>query len=451
MQLKDVLTIFKVDNTRRSKLLQKNIVISFVLTGISLLISFAMYPLLIDYLGVEKYGLWLTISSVSTWMTFFEFGLGSGLKNKLAQSLAHKDMKTGKILVSTTYFTVFIIVVLLFVVLFGVNGVVDWSSLLSNTVVDDDVLRYFIVIMLTSIFGVFLLKILGNVASATQNPYIEKLVNVTMQLLLLGMVCSVTIFGPRGDMALLGTYWCIITIAVWFIFSVSLYATKYREIRPSVRYVRFTKLKNLLSLGVKFFVIQISYIVIHGSTNFMIAKFVGASEVVTYNVAYKLFGLVNIVHTIIVFPTWAAFVDAIEQKDDVWIKRMVRRMLKIWGALTLLMFVILLLSPWIYAIWLGDRVMVPFSLSLILFLYFTTMTFGGIFNMFVNATGKVNTQLWYWSITACLYIVATVWILKTTNLGIYAIAIGLLLSNFYYIALAPREYLKLMNEHEHKN
>ena len=39
MQLKDVLTIFKVDNTRRSKLLQKNIVISFVLTGISLLLE----------------------------------------------------------------------------------------------------------------------------------------------------------------------------------------------------------------------------------------------------------------------------------------------------------------------------------------------------------------------------------------------------------------------------
>lgn len=443
-------TIFKVDNSQRSILLQKNVFISVGLTGINALISFLMYPLLIDYLGVEQYGVWLTIASLSTWMTFFEFGLGSGLKNQLAQSLAHNDYIRGRQLVSTAYFAISAIVVVLFVLLFLLKDTINWNILLGTEELTSSVLSIFASVMISSFFVVFILKLLGNVASASQNPYIEKLINTIIQTTLLLVVILTSRF-YEGNIVKLSIYWCCATIMVWLIASVVLYTTKYRQISPSLTYIKPKRLKTLMSLGVKFFIIQISLVVIHGSTNFLISRFLGAEDVVVYNAAYKIFNLSNIMYSIIIAPTWVAFVDALEKSDYVWIKSTVSRMLKIWMLITLGMFIILIFSPFIYDLWLGERIVVPFGLSALLFIYFSTMTFGGVYNMFVNATGNLRKQLICWFVVAILYIPLTVILLKCSNLGIYAVAIGLVLSNVYYIAIAPFDYKKMMKKYERIN
>ena len=442
-------TILKADNSQRSNLLQKNVLISVGLTGINALISFLMYPLLIDYLGVGQYGVWLTIASLSTWMTFFEFGLGSGLKNRLAQSLAHADYKLGKQLVSTAYFAVSMIIVVLFIVLFLLKDHINWNILLGTDEVSLTTLSTFASLMISSFFIIFILKLLGNVASASQNPYIEKFINTTTQILLLLMVFLISRF-YNGDIVKLSLFWCCTTVGIWLIASFILYSTTYKNIAPSLQEIKPQRLKSLMSLGVKFFVIQISLVVIHGSTNFLISRYVGSEEVVVYNAAYKIFNLANIMYTIIIAPTWVAFVDALEKNDFIWIKSTVKRMLNIWILITTVMFIILMLSPYVYKLWLGDRVAVPFGLSAILFLYFSSMTFGGVFNMFINATGSLRKQLICWPIVAILYIPLTITLLKYTELGIYAVAIGLVLSNFYYVAVAPFEYRKLIKEYDIK-
>lgn len=443
-------TILKVDNSQRSKLLQKNVFISVGLTGINALISFLMYPLLIDYLGVSQYGVWLTIASLSTWMTFFEFGLGSGLKNQLARSLARTDYKGGKQLVSTAYFAISVIVVVLFMLLFLLKDTINWNVLLGTEELSSSVLSTFASVMISSFFMVFILKLLGNVASASQNPYIEKTINSVIQVTLLVVVALIGRFYD-GDIVRLSLYWSCATVSVWVVASIILYTTTYKKVRPSVGCIKPSRLKSLMSLGIKFFVIQISLVVIHGSTNFLISRYVGADEVVVYNAAYKIFNMANIMYSIIIAPTWVAFVDALEKKDIVWVKSTINRMLKIWMLITLVMFVVLILSPYIYDLWLGERIVVPFGLSALLFVYFSTMTFGGVFNMFVNATGNLRKQLICWFVVAVLYIPLTTILLKYSTLGVYAVAIGLVISNVYYVAIAPFDYKKMIKKYESIN
>jgi hypothetical protein len=58
---------------------------SFVAKALNILISFLSVPLTIHYLGSERYGVWLTISSLLTWMALTDFGLsGNALVNVLA-------------------------------------------------------------------------------------------------------------------------------------------------------------------------------------------------------------------------------------------------------------------------------------------------------------------------------------------------------------------------------
>ena len=53
-------------------------------------------PLTVHYLGAERYGVWLTISSLLTWMSMTDFGLaGNALVNVLAEASGKDDQSGG--------------------------------------------------------------------------------------------------------------------------------------------------------------------------------------------------------------------------------------------------------------------------------------------------------------------------------------------------------------------
>ena len=53
--------------------------------------SFATVPLTLHYLGDERFGLWMTISSLSALLAFADFGLGNGLLNAVAEASGRDD------------------------------------------------------------------------------------------------------------------------------------------------------------------------------------------------------------------------------------------------------------------------------------------------------------------------------------------------------------------------
>ena len=121
---------FKGD--KRSVRAKKNIIASFVIKGISIVVGFLMVRVVLDYLDTSKYGIWLTLTSFITWFTFFEIGLGSGLKNELSEALAKKDFELGKIYVSTTYAILTIVIGIVAILFFTANFYIDWTKILNT-------------------------------------------------------------------------------------------------------------------------------------------------------------------------------------------------------------------------------------------------------------------------------------------------------------------------------
>ena len=72
----------------RSIKAKKNIISSFVIQGISIGISLIMIPITLSYVNASQYGIWLTLSSIVTWFSFFDIGLTQGLRNKFAEARA---------------------------------------------------------------------------------------------------------------------------------------------------------------------------------------------------------------------------------------------------------------------------------------------------------------------------------------------------------------------------
>src|SRR3954466_3751287 len=60
---------------------------SFLSKALTILISFVSVPLTVHYLGAERYGIWLTMSSLLTWMAMTDFGLaGNALVNVISET-----------------------------------------------------------------------------------------------------------------------------------------------------------------------------------------------------------------------------------------------------------------------------------------------------------------------------------------------------------------------------
>ena len=108
-----------IQNPRSRKAI-KNVIVSFGLKGVSMIMSLVLVPLTLSYLTQYEYGVWLTLTSILVWLDFFDIGLTNGLRNKLAESIAKEDWDRGRAYVSTTFFILSLIVFLI-IIFFSLN------------------------------------------------------------------------------------------------------------------------------------------------------------------------------------------------------------------------------------------------------------------------------------------------------------------------------------------
>lgn len=434
---------FTSGGNARSNKIKKNITASFLVKGVSIVIGFLMVPLCLNYLDQTRYGIWLTMSSFLGWFSFFEIGLGAGLRNKLAESLAIKDFEKGKIYVSTTYAILSIVIIIVALIFLIANQLLDWTRILNTDQALYNELRILALIVFNFFFLRFILKLIGIILYADQRPALANSLGPIANLISLLIIYILT-KTTNGSLIYLGTTLSIAPVFVMLCTSTVLFSGKYKALAPSFRFIRFRYAKNLLNLGVNFFLIQISGLVMFQTSNIIIAQFFGPAEVTPYNIAYRLFSTMNMVFAIIVMPFWSAFTEAWTVRDIVWIKRSINKLLRIWLMVALAGIVILIFSPFIYKLWVGESICISFPLSALLMIYFALFAFGGVFNMFINGVGKIKLQLYSSIAGALLFLPLSYLFLKIIGMGIEGLVLATIITNFYGPVLAPVQYKKII-------
>jgi len=427
----------------RSIRAKKNIIASFFIKGASIVIGFLIVRITIDYLDTEKYGIWLTLTSFFTWFAFFELGLGNGLRNKLAEALAMQDYRLGKIYVSTTYASLTLIIGFVALVFFLLNNFIDWTIILNTNKALKTELSKLAQIVFGFFFIRFIVKLIGTVLYADQRPAMANALNPLSNLLSLVFIYLLTKY-TKGSLIYLGWIMSVTPVAVLLGATFFFYGGKYKLIAPSLKYIKLKYAKSLLTLGAKFFLIQVSGLIMFQSSNIIIAQFLGPKEVTVYNVAYKYFSILIMVFSVITTPFWSAYTEAWVNKDIKWIKNTINKLLNIWMLLGGVGVLMLVFSPFFYHLWLGNRVVVPFKLSFVLLLYFITYTFGGIFNMFINGVGKIKLQVISSFVGSLLFVFSAIIFIKFFGLGVIGLVVASILANFNGYILTPIQYKKLI-------
>lgn len=423
---------------------KKNIIASVFIKGLSMIIGFLMVPITLDYLDQTTYGIWLTLTAFFGWFSFFEVGLGNGLKNKLAEALAVKDYTLGRIYVSTTYAILTIIVSIIAILFFAGNFFIDWTKILNT----DAALLHQLTNLTFIVFGFFFIRfviqLLSIVLFADQRPAVANVFGPIGNLLILISIYILT-KTTEGSLIYLGWVLSVIPVLVLLIASLYFYNNDYKKIAPSLKFVKMEYAKDLLNLGLKFFLIQIIGLIVYQSSNFIIAQYFGPEEVTVYNIGYKYFSIIMMAFTIIVAPFWSAYTEAWVKNDIIWIKNTVKKLIMIWAGLGIMGILMLFFADQFYYLWVGDEVIVPFKLSLVLLIYFITYNFGGIFVMFINGVGKIRLQMYSSVIGALLFISIALLLIKYYEVGVIGLVIASTLSNFYGVIIAPIQYYKLVN------
>lgn len=377
----------------RSLETKRNIIFSFIIKVFSIAISIVLVPLTINYVNPSRYGIWLTLSSIVGWLTFFDIGFGNGLRNKFAEALAEKKDELARIYVSTTYVILSIIIGFVVLLFFVVNPFINWASVLNSPPEMAKELSVLAIIVFVFFCLRFIFQLLGTVLTASQHPAKTSLLELIGSFLSLAIIYILT-KTTSGNLVYLGAVLSFTPVFVMIISSFWFYSRGFKKYAPSFKYVHFKYARNLMSLGLKFFIIQICALILFDTNNFIIIHLFGAADVTTYNVSFKLFSVVTMVFTIIVTPLWSAFTDAYAKNDFEWIRTTISTMKKIWLVLSVFSIILLVFSPWIFKLWLGNKVTVPFSLSATMAGYVIVYTWQTFHVFFLNGIGKIQLQLY---------------------------------------------------------
>ena len=433
--------------SKRSVKAKKNILGMLFFKGGHILISLLIVPMTIHYVDSENYGIWLTLSSMVAWMSFFNVGLNNGLKNKLAEALAKDDLDLGRKYVSTTYALLCLIFIPLMLILLCIVPYVNWYSILNITESQGLNLLTSICVLIVYFCLNFILSTINIVLQADQNPAGASGRDFLQQLLSLIIVWVLTLT-TQGNLLKLCIALCAAPLIVSGFFNITLFRGRYKSISPTVASIDFKIAPSLLNLGVKFFIIQIASIIQFQMANFLILRYIGPVEVTEYNIAYKYMSIIMMIWSIMTTPVWAAVTDAVTNDDYQWIINMQKRYQKLLLLFTAVGIIMVLISPSVYKIWIGSDVSIQPTLTLFVFLYIWVMMFGNVYVSILNGAGKLNLQMYACLVSPLVFLGVFFFCNVFWELGVISVLIASILSNFNGFLLAPiqcRRFLKSKN------
>lgn len=387
---------------KRTTLIYKNILVSFFVKGWAGIVQLLLVPATLTCLNQYEYGVWLIISSLLLWVDTFDIGLGNGLRNKLAESVAKEDMQRGRRQVSTTFFMLIGIILTIIALLYLLINHVDCYRLLN---VDPQLIGNLNTIVFTAlaVVGVtFIFKFVGNIYLALQLPAVNNLLIALghtlayVVILILGSFSNVTLL----HVALAYTASPLLV----YILSYPITFTRYKELRPAIRYFDKKELKPLFTLGVQFLLAQLSGLIIFATSNLLISHLFSPKEVTPYQIAHRYFGITNILFTVICAPFWSATTDAYTKKDWQWIRKSTTKLNYLMLGFVGILVLMLVASPLVYKVWVGSQVDIPFSMSLLMSVYMVVIIYGTCYANIICGIGKIRLLTIMTIFQAILYI-----------------------------------------------
>ena len=422
---------------------RKNILFSLIFKALGVLIGFAYFPISLSYLSPASFGIFLTLTSMIDWFAELDIGIGNGLRNRIGEAIAKGDHESVQGYVSTAYVLlggIFASVSILFI---AGSFFIPWSSLLQA----EPSMNYDIMVLAILMFGAFAIRFISSLVyeilyALQQMAWVEFfsfITKLSFLIVIIGLVYftdeSLILFGVGKTMTF---------ALVPFFVGLFYYSRSFKEYRPSFRYVKKKYFNGLFSIGIQFFIIELSMLVIFQTNNFLIARFVSLEEVPIYEAANKYMSIFLLLFVIICNQLWAANVEAFSKGEIGWIKSTMKNLQKFWFVTVGIMAIMILVSPWIYWFWLRDTLSIPFVLTIMLAISIALTNCINMFNIVLNGAGKIKLQMYGWIFACIMNIPLSILFTQYFGFGTIGIVLGTIVCMVPLMILTPIQVNRIL-------
>lgn len=402
--------------------------------------SLIAVPLMLHYLGAERYGMWMTMSSLVTMLSFADFGIGSGILNAI--SVAHGNDADGAIReYVSSGFAVLTVIAVAVIAIFGVAyPFVPWYKIFN---VISPAARTDAAPALAVLICSFALAIPFNVIQRVQLGLQRGFMASSWQCLgsilgLVGVVAAILFRAPLP--VLIGAFVGGPLIATG-LNSLLFFRWLHPEFAPGVSTISRFAIRNISRTGFLFFVQQVIVSGTYYSDNLIIAQMMGATAVTVYAIPQRLFSLIGLAVGIGLIPLWPAYGEAIAKGDMAWVRRTLWRSILVSLGVAMLGSAILVASGnWLIFRWVGHANAASLTLLLALALVQIAQVGVGATSMYLNGANHMRFQVLIGAITAIAAVALKIVLVR--HIGISGVAWGTVIACAIFTAVPTYFFIR---------
>jgi O-antigen/teichoic acid export membrane protein len=407
---------------RRDLRILHGLVGAFAGRGVAVLVGFLSVPLTVRYLGAERYGAWVTISTMMAWVALADFGLSNSLTNAISEAYAKESRDLAQSYVAAAFWSLAGIATLFSLIFFSAWPSIPWDrvfnvqSVLARKEVGPAVAVAFAIFVLSfpfsivsKIYGAYQEVAKGNAWTAVGN--VASLAALFAVTRLKGGLVSLTIAvsGAVLLVNIISALWLFIYSKPWLL--------------PRLRQVTWSAARALSSLGGMFFVIQIAGLVLFQTDNLVIAHYLGAAEVTPYSVTWRLFTYASIFPILANPSFWPAYAEAFARGDRGWIRRRYRMNLEVSVASTLAIALpCVFFGRWMIDKWAGKSAVPPAHLLLWMGVWSLIYSAMSSQSCLLASSGRVKVQMIYSIIAAIVNLILSIALVQ--RFGLVGVIMG---------------------------
>ena len=368
--------------------------------AVSLATWFITVPLVIGYLGSERYGMWITMGSLVAAFGPLDLGVGLGLLMAVSDANGRDDRVAARRAISTAAAVLMLIAAVSAIAFALVYPAIPWAHLFNVaspaavTEAGPASAAFFAAFALGLPLG-----IVGQVQLAYQSGYISSAWAIVGNLG--SLVALLLVIYLRDSMltlvvALTGGGLVAAVLNGWFLFR-----RQRPWLMPRRRDVDFSTARSLLRTGALFLVLQVAGLAAFGLDNLVIAQILGASMVQEYAVPARLFMLAPSLLSFALAPLWPAYRESLARGDAAWVRSAARRSVALAAIVNIPSSLLLVVvAPWLLQVWVGSAVHPAAVLLVGLGVWAILNTLNGPFAALLNGANVVGFQ------AACAVIMA---------------------------------------------
>jgi len=350
-------------------------------------------PVMLRYLGAERYGLWAALSSAAAALLFADLGIGNGLLTVLAADSGRDDRASARRHVSSAFFALLGVAAVLAAVGAVAYPLVPWPRLfgargaLAVSEAGPAVVAFAACFLASLPAGV-----VTRVRLARQEGFANGLWSSAGSFLGLALVLAAIRSG-------LGLPWLVLALCAGPALALvgqsgALYLVREPWLRPRWSEASAAAAARVMRLGAAFSVLQLSGALAYSSDAFVAGMLLGPPTAARYGVLATLFDLPLAVLILLLTPLWPAYGEALARQDRAWIAHALRRSLLIAAAFGVAVGgALALIGAPLLRVWAGaDMVPGPALLGLMA-ARLLVLSLGQAVGIFLNGARVIRPQL----------------------------------------------------------